>query len=191
MPALVTQNWVSVQRRRTDSGWSAHTLGVERYTEVTLRFIPRFRHHGSVRIQYNGGKAKQTRFLFTAAWKMTCKFRWRQWFFSALFVGVSNGWLSTVGRRSWTVFFFVSFQWLAHLGDVASDIFCHLAPARCVICVGMLYFHSHTPQPVTCGYVSKRLGTELWKPDYLIRLICQNSKRSKTVQAVAFSRWAT
>ena len=35
-----------------------HILVVERYTDVTVRFIPRFRHHGSLQVRYNGGKSK-------------------------------------------------------------------------------------------------------------------------------------
>ena len=33
-------------------------LVVGRYTEVTVRFIPQFRRHGSVQVRYNGGKRK-------------------------------------------------------------------------------------------------------------------------------------
>ncbi len=44
-----------------------YILGVSRYTDVMVRYVPRFRGHGSLRFQYNRRKKKviyYAQFLF-------------------------------------------------------------------------------------------------------------------------------
>ncbi len=46
--------------------YTVYILGVARYTDVTVRYVPRFGGHGSIRFRYNMKKKKfyYARFLF-------------------------------------------------------------------------------------------------------------------------------
>ncbi len=51
--------------RFTTAWWEPWALGVERYTDVTVRYVPRFRGHGLIRFRYNREKKiYYARFLF-------------------------------------------------------------------------------------------------------------------------------
>ncbi len=50
--------------RRFSAQICAYALGVERYTVVTVRYVPRFGGHGSIRLRYNRGKKQSTVLCF-------------------------------------------------------------------------------------------------------------------------------
>ncbi len=48
------------ERERENNAKYHFILGVARYTDVTVRYVPRFGGHGSIRFRYNMKKKKST-----------------------------------------------------------------------------------------------------------------------------------